>query len=158
MDEWIDQALSTYVNPEIPPGLEQRILARARASKKRLTPWLLVPAAVCLVCTGIVLLPKQPQPAAQIRAAMALPRVRSQIASATAPLVREPRRHQARFASLPKRATFPAAARVPNPELALARLSLENPGVAQALLAEPDMGEPKPIHIEPLSIKLLDED
>jgi hypothetical protein len=158
MDEWIDRAISSYIDAEAPPGMEQRILVRARASKTRLTPWLLVPAAVCLVWAWIILLPKQPQPVPQIHAAMALPRVRSQITSGTAPLVREPRRHQGRLASLPKRATFPAASRVPDPELALARLSLANPGLAQALLAEPDTGEPKPIHIEPLSIKLLDED
>jgi hypothetical protein len=154
MDEWIDQALSTYTDAEPRPGMEQRILARARASKTRFTPWLLAVAAVCLLCVGIVLWPKEQSPVPQVEAEMALPRVRSLVA--LLPLL--PPRRRARHAPLPKRQTFPAMAPPPEPELQLARLSLENPQVAQALLAEPDTGEPKPIQIEPLSIKLLDED
>ncbi|HWD98409.1 MAG TPA: hypothetical protein VG345_05220 [Bryobacteraceae bacterium] len=158
MDEWFDRALSTYVNPEIPAGLEQRILARARASKTRLTPWVLIAATVCLVCVGVILFPRQRPLGRQIDAAMALPRVRSQITAATAPLASKPLRHPVTPATLPKREVFPVAVPVPAPEVELARLSLGNPGVAQGLLAERDTGEPKPIHIEPLSIKLLDED
>jgi len=33
-----------------------------------------------------------------------------------------------------------------------------NPEVGKALLAQPEVAEPEPIRIEPLSIKLLDED
>jgi hypothetical protein len=145
------------VNPEIPAGLEQRILARARASKKTFTPWLLIAATACALCVVIMLLPKQRQPAPQVNAAMALPRVRSAVDAATAPILGTPRRH-ALAVQLPKLETFPTAPPVPDPELEIARLSLENPGVAKALLAEPDTGEPKPIQIDPLSIKLLDED
>ena len=154
-DEWIDRALSSYADVEPPPGMEQRILARARASKKRFAPWLLVAAAVCLVWAGVIVFPRERPTVRQIDAAMALPRVRSGVDMATAPVVRGPRR-RAMPVRLPKLNRFPALAPVPDAELQLARLSLENPGVARALLA--DTGEPKPIQIEPLSIKLLDED
>jgi hypothetical protein len=158
MDEWIDRALSSYVNPEMPPGLEQRILARARAPKTRFAPWLLVAAATCLLCVGMILLPRKQPSAPQIDSALALPRVRSQITATMAPPVRKPSHHPTKPAALPKQEMFPTAAPVPTPEIELARLSLENPKLAKALLAEPDTGEPKPIQIEPLSIKLLDED
>jgi hypothetical protein len=157
MDEWIDQALSSYADIEPPPGMEQRILARAGASKRSFSPWFLVAAAACALCIGIILLPRKQPRARQIDAAMALPRVRSAVAVGMSPMVRKPRR-RAIPVRLPKRQTFPVAAPVPAPEVELARLSLGNPGVAQGLLAERDTGEPKPIQIEPLSIKLLDED
>jgi hypothetical protein len=157
MDEWIDSALSSYVDAEPQPGMEQRILARARASKTRFAPWLLVAAAVCALCVGIVLWPREQPPIRQIDTAMALPRMRSGVDAAMAPVVREPRR-RALPLRLPKRQMFPAPVAAPNPELELARLSLENPELAKTLLARHDTGEPKPIQIEPLSIKLLDED
>jgi hypothetical protein len=152
MDEWIDQALSTYTDAEPRPGMEQRILARASASKTRFAPWLLVPAVACLVWAVVTLIPmKRPTP----DILMALPRARSGADVAMAPLVQTPRRH-ARPAPLPKRNTFPEPAPPPDPELDLARLARDNPQFAAGLL-EWNAGEPAPIQVDPLSIKPLDE-
>jgi hypothetical protein len=160
MDEWIDRALSTYVPAEAPLGLEQRILAHARAPRRMMALWLAAAAAACAVCAGILLCSvAEPRPAISTNVPDAVLPVR-----ATAPVVaahslphraiapRRPGRP-----ALPKLAVFPQIQRVPEAETELARLAL-NPEIGKALLAQPETAEPEPIRIEPLSIELLDKD
>jgi len=160
MDEWIDRALSTYVPAEAPSGLERRILARARAPRRRIALWVATVAATCAVCAMIVLRPVvQPRPAIPANLPEAILPVR-----ATTPLIGAPSlphraivRRVPRRPALPKLAIFPQVERAPDAEVQLARLAL-NPEIGKALLAQPEIAEPEPIHIELLSIKLLDED
>ena len=160
MDEWIDRALSTYVPAEAPLGLEQRIVARARAPRGRIAFWVAAAAATCAVCVLISIHPfAVPRPAIPATPPEAVLPVR-----ATAPLIRGPSlprraiaRPMPRRPALPKLPIFPKFERVPDAEAQLARLAL-NPEIGKALLTQPEIAEPEPIHIAPLSIKLLDED
>ena len=160
MDEWIDRALAKYVPAEAPLGMERRILARARAPRRSMAVWIAAAAVICTVCAVMVLrpffstLPKMPVNALEA----ALP-----VRSVAPPIPVQPLPHptiarrRLRRAPLPKMPVFPQIERAPEPELELARLAL-NPEVGKALLAQPEVTEPEPIRIEPLSIKLLDED
>jgi hypothetical protein len=126
-----------------------------------MTPWIVAAAVICTVCAVIALRslvsvrPKIPVNAPR----MVLP-VRS-VAPAIIEAQSSPHRVIARRRMkrpvLPKLPVFPQNRRAPEPEVALARLAL-NPEVGKALLAQPEVAEPEPIRIEPLSIKLLDED
>jgi|SRR5581483_10572115 len=160
MDESIDRALSTYVPAEAPLGLEQRILASARAPRRSRAPWLAAAVVACTVCAVVTVRPfLQPRPPIPADMPQALLPVR-----ATAPLIpsrpllrRITAHRRTRRPALPKLAVFPIIEWAPEPELELARLAL-NPEIGKALLAQPQITEPEPIRIEPLSIKLLDED
>ena len=159
MDELVDRALSTYVPAEPPLGLEQRILARARAPRRRMAFWSAIAAAACAAWAIILLRPFEPQPAIPADIAEAVLPVRAVVPLIPVPSVqyRAIARREARLSEAPKLATFPQIERVPQAEVELARLAL-NPEIGKALLAEPELTEPEPIHIEALSIKLLDED
>ena len=160
MDEWIGRALSTYVPAEPPLGLEHRILARARAPRQRMAFWLAAAVATCAVCAIILLRPlAQPRPSipANLPEAVLPVRAAAPIIAAGSVQYRATSRRKPRQPALPKLAVFPQIERVPDAEVQLARLAL-NPEIGKALLAQPEITEPEPIHIEPLSIKLLDED
>ena len=160
MDEWMDVALSTYVPPEAPFGLEQRILAHARTRRRRVPLRLVVTAATCAVCAAFLLHPlvhsRSVIPANVPEVVLPVRSTTSIIAARPLPYQASARRRQRRPA-LPKLAVFPQIERVPDAEAQLARLAL-NPEIGKALLAQPEIAEPEPIRIEPLSIKLLDED
>lgn len=160
MDEFIDRALAKYVPAEAPVGMERRILARARAPRRSMAPWIAAAAVICTVCAVIALRslfsarPKMPVNVSR----MILPvRTMAPVTKAQPVPHRMTARGKARRSALPKLAVFPQNERAPEPEVELARLAL-NPEVAKALLAQPEVTEPEPIHIEPLLIRLLDED
>jgi hypothetical protein len=157
MDEWIDRAVRAYVPAEAPPGIERRILAHARAPRRSFAPWLAAAAVVCAVCAAMVLRPLISAPATMpVNMRQALLPAAPVIEAQSLPQYAAVRR-KARPRVLPKLRVFPEIERVPEAEVELARLAL-NPKVGKALLAQPEMTEPEPIRIEPLSIKLLDED
>lgn len=155
MDEWVDRALSTYVPAEPPLGLERRILAHARAPRRKMAPWLAAAAVISTVCGIIALrpfaaIPDLPPAPLSLPAGARVPEARSLPQKSV--VHRRPRR-----AVLPKLAVFPKPETAPEAEVMLARLALD-PAVGKALLSQPELAEPEPIRIEPLSIKLLDED
>jgi hypothetical protein len=160
MDERIDRALSTYLPSEAPFGMEQRILAHAKAHRRRAPLWLAAMAAACAVCAAFLLRPLIPSqsviPAKLPEAVLPVRSTVPIIAASPLPYPASARRRPRRSA-LPKLSVFPQIERVPDAEVQLARLAL-NPEIGKALLAQPDLAEPEPIRIEPLSIKLLDED
>jgi hypothetical protein len=160
MDELVDRALAKYVPAEAPVGMERRILAHARAPRRSMTPWVAAAAVICTVCAVIALRPLfSVRPKIPVNVPpMVLPvRSAAPAIQAQSPPHRVIARRKARRPVLPKLRVFPQIEPVPEPEVALARLAL-NPEVGKALLAQPEVTEPEPIRIEPLSIKLLDED
>lgn len=160
MDEWIDRALAKYVPAEAPVGMERRILAHARAPRRSMAPWVAAAAVICAVCAVIALRPLfSVRPKVPVNAPrMVLPvRSAAPVMNAQSSPHRVIARRRSRRPALPKLPVFPQKERAPEPEVALARLAL-NPEVGKALLAQPEVTEPEPIRIEPLSIKLLDED
>ena len=167
MDEWIDRALAKYVPAEAPPGMERRILARAKEPRRSVAPWIAVAAVICTVCVVIVLRPlfsarpkmpvNAPQTFLPVRSSAPVMKAQSSPHRVIARHLGLDRSRGARRPVLPKLPVFPRNERAPEPEVALARLAL-NPEVGKALLAQPEITEPEPIRIEPLSIKLLDED
>ena len=160
MDEWIDRALAKYVPAEAPPGMERRILARAREPRRSVVPWIAVAAVICTVCAVIVLRPlfsARPKIPVNVPQTFLPVRNSAPVMKAQSSPHRVIARRMARRPVLPKLPVFPHNARAPEPEVELARLAL-NPEVGKALLAQPEVTEPEPIRIEPLSIKLLDED
>jgi hypothetical protein len=168
-DRMIDAALPGYSRAEPSPGLEERVLTRARAEqprrRQRSWPWLLwIPAPACLLLflflTGLHRPARKGADAASLR--VPPPRASGPELAATRPSpVPQPRgaRSQPRIdlrtassaseSSLPKQAIFPSPSPLTAEERALIALS-------RASTPLPKQPEAATVNIEPIHIAELD--
>ncbi len=148
LDRLLDAALTDYGDAPERPGLEQRVLRRAREGRRWWIPvaWL-APALAGALCVAFLWAPRDPGPPAALRArietAPAVVRV------AARPVVRRvaPRANQPGW-----RPVFPTPDPLSDGERALLRFAAAHPD-QMAALAEDMRRTSEPVRIEPLRIE-----
>jgi hypothetical protein len=147
-DSLLDAALESYANVEPPPGMEERIAARIRASRERAGfgwwRWaaVAIPALACLVAMFAY---RDRPPIEPPRVAWAIP---------PAPVPARPVAkcvQRARPAPLPRLEVFPTPSPLTSEERALLVLVAQSPELARELLTPTEPKPIEPIIIEPIS-------
>jgi hypothetical protein len=147
-DSLLDAALANYANVEPPPGMDERIVARLRASDRRAGfgwwRWAAVAIPV-LACLVAVFAYRDRPPLEPPRVAWTVP---------PAPVLARPvakRVRLARPAPLPRREVFPTPTPLTSEERALLALVAQSPELARELLTPTEPKPIEPIKIEPIS-------
>jgi len=144
-DQRLDAALAEYASVEPPPGMEQRILARLRASeaKPRFVWWRWAAAIPALACVVAVSVYRDAPPVEPPRVTLVTP---------SAPVLSPPAaKRVSRPAPLPKREVFPTPSPLSAEERALLLLIAQSPEKARELLTPVEPEPIKPIEIEPIN-------
>ena len=147
-DRRLDAALASYSNVEPPAGMEQRILARVRASGERrhFVWWHWAAAAIPALACLLAVFTYRDRPVIEPpRVAMTVP---------PAPVVSRPvvrRVLRTGPARLPKREVFPTPTPLSPEERALVMLVAQSPEKARELLTPVEPKPIEPIKIEPIS-------
>jgi len=147
-DSLLDAALESYAKLEPPPGMEERIVARIRASRERASfGWWRWAAVAIPALAGLVAV-------FTYRAAPPLdpPRVAwtAPPAPVLAPRVTK-RVQRARRAALPRLEVFPTPSPLTSEERALLVLVAQSPELARELLTPTEPKPIEPINVEPIS-------
>jgi hypothetical protein len=147
-DSVLDAALESYSNVEPPPGMEERIAARIRASRERTGfgwwRWAAVAIPV-LACLVAVFAYRDRPPIDPPRVAWTAPPV---------PVLARPvakRAQHAKPAPLPRLEVFPTPTPLTSEERALLVLVAQSPELARELLIPTEPKPIEPIKIEPIS-------
>lgn len=147
LDQRLDAALAGYASVEPPPGMEQRILGRVRASeeRRRFVWWRWAAAIPALACAIALFVYRDAPTVEPPRVALVTP---------PAPVLSPPvakRASRPRPVPLPKREVFPTPTPLSPGERALLVLVAQSPEKALELLTPVEPKPIEPIKIEPIS-------
>jgi hypothetical protein len=150
LDSLIDEGLAAYGAVEPLAGLEERVLGRARASRRSRWWWLVAPVAAAAGLSVWMVRPRTPEiePPVVALAKPPAPVVVAPSREATRVVVRRARQH----AGLPKREMFPTVALLTPEERLLMRMAESHPEELTKPVVPSGEIEIKPIEIAPLSV------
>lgn len=157
LDRLIDSALPAYSKAEPLEGLEQRVLRRIHARRRRLPWWgIAVPALAACCVLAVLLWPQQEVAQLQPRLVASKPAA-PQPAPVPQP-VRIAKKQSVRVHALPKLARFPMASPLTPEERVLASWAARDPQQAVKLFSDLRQRTEAPVVIAAIEIRPLETD